>query len=78
MVGVIRRWGAPLLALALAACAGGSAGDGVASPDPVLADDAVTVGSFDFAESELLAVHEGNFARYRIKPSEFRAWRDGW
>jgi Fic family protein len=32
----------------------------------------------EVAESELLAVHEGNFARYRIKPSEFRAWREGW
>lgn len=32
----------------------------------------------EVAESEILAVHEGNFARYRVKPSEFRAWRDGW
>ena len=27
------------------------------------------------AESELLALHEGNFARYQIRPSEFDAWR---
>lgn len=25
---------------------------------------------------ELAALHEGNFARYRLRPSEFRRWRD--
>lgn len=30
------------------------------------------------AESELLGLHEGNFARYRIKPSEFATWREAW
>jgi len=30
------------------------------------------------AESELLGLHEGNFARYRITPSEFVAWREVW
>jgi hypothetical protein len=30
------------------------------------------------AESELLGLHEGNFARYRIKPAEYRAWRGVW
>ena len=29
-------------------------------------------------ETELLALHEGNFARYRIRPSEFRAWQEVW
>src|SRR5438105_4998802 len=29
------------------------------------------------AESELLTLHEGNFARYQIRPSEFAAWRAG-
>lgn len=29
-------------------------------------------------ESELLSLHEGNFARYRIRPSEFQAWRAAW
>jgi len=29
-------------------------------------------------ETELLALHEGNFARYRIRPSEFRRWNDAW
>lgn len=26
------------------------------------------------AEGELLGLHEGNFARYQIRPSEFEAW----
>jgi len=30
------------------------------------------------AESELLGLHEGNYARYRIRPSEFEAWRKAW
>lgn len=29
-------------------------------------------------EDELLALHEGNFARYRVKPSEFRSWQAVW
>lgn len=29
-------------------------------------------------ETELLSLHEGNFARYRIKPSEFKTWKDTW
>jgi hypothetical protein len=32
----------------------------------------------EIAESELLGLHEGNFARYRLKPSEFAAWRAVW
>lgn len=32
----------------------------------------------EVAESELLALHEGNFARYQIRPSEFAAWRSSW
>ena len=30
------------------------------------------------AESELVSLHEGNFARYRIRPSEFAAWQQAW
>lgn len=30
------------------------------------------------AENELLNLHEGNFARYQIRPSEFEAWRKIW
>ncbi len=29
-------------------------------------------------EQELLSLHEGNFARYRISPSMFRSWQDHW
>jgi hypothetical protein len=32
----------------------------------------------EVAENEILALHEGNFARYRIRPSEFEAWQDVW
>ena len=32
----------------------------------------------ELAESELLGLHEGNFARYRIRPTEYRAWRVVW
>jgi hypothetical protein len=30
------------------------------------------------AEDEILALHEGNFARYQVRPSEFEAWRKVW
>ena len=30
------------------------------------------------AENEILSLHEGNFARYQIRPSEFAAWREAW
>ena len=29
-------------------------------------------------EDELLSLHSGNFARYRVKPSEFAAWQAVW
>lgn len=32
----------------------------------------------EIVETELLGLHEGNFARYQVRPSEFRAWSDGW
>jgi Fic/DOC family protein len=32
----------------------------------------------EIAESELLSLHEGNFARYQIRPSEFQEWRAVW
>lgn len=32
----------------------------------------------EIVESELLSLHEGNFARYQVKPSEFAAWREAW
>ncbi|MGE4252400.1 MAG: Fic family protein [Parvibaculaceae bacterium] len=30
------------------------------------------------AENELFGLHEGNFARYQVRPSEFAAWREAW
>lgn len=32
----------------------------------------------DTAETELVGLHEGNFARYRVRPSEFYAWKAVW
>ncbi len=32
----------------------------------------------EIVEDELLSLHEGNFARYQIKPSEFEAWQKVW
>lgn len=32
----------------------------------------------EIAEAELTGLHEGNFARYQIRPSEFAAWRKIW
>ena len=32
----------------------------------------------EVVETELASLHEGNFARYQIRPSEFEAWRKAW
>ncbi|MGA2351340.1 MAG: DUF1488 family protein [Terracidiphilus sp.] len=32
----------------------------------------------DMAESDLLGLHEGNFARLQVRPSEFAAWQVAW
>jgi len=32
----------------------------------------------EVVESELTSLHEGNFARYQIRPSEFAAWQEVW
>ena len=32
----------------------------------------------EVAETELLGLHEGNFARYAIRPGEFAAWQKAW
>ena len=32
----------------------------------------------EMVERELLSLHEGNFARYRVTPSEFAAWQEAW
>lgn len=32
----------------------------------------------EMAETELTSLHEGNFARYRLRPAEFAAWQKSW
>jgi hypothetical protein len=32
----------------------------------------------EVAETELLGLHEGNFARYHIRPQEFAVWQAAW
>ena len=32
----------------------------------------------EVVETEVMSLHEGNFARYRIRPSEFEDWRARW
>ena len=32
----------------------------------------------EVVETELLGLHKGNLVRYRIKPSEFTAWKKNW
>lgn len=32
----------------------------------------------EVAETELMALHEGNVARYRLRPSEYQSWRLNW
>jgi len=46
------------------------------------AEDSVPEGDrarfIEVAETELMGLHEGNIARYRLRPSEYRAWRKQW
>ena len=44
--------------------------------DHIVADDSEAFR--EMAETELLSLHEGNFARYRIRPSEYQAWQEVW
>lgn len=32
----------------------------------------------EVAETEIMSLHEGNIARYRLRPAEYRAWRESW
>lgn len=32
----------------------------------------------EVVETELSSLHEGNIARYRIRPSEYQTWQEGW
>jgi hypothetical protein len=39
----------------------------------------LTANAFEeIAEDVLLGLHEGNFARYQIRPDEFHAWQQAW
>ena len=44
--------------------------------DNIVADDCEAFR--EMAETELLSLHEGNFARYWIRPSEYQAWQEVW
>ncbi|HEX5054927.1 MAG TPA: Fic family protein [Gammaproteobacteria bacterium] len=32
----------------------------------------------EVVETEIMSLHEGNIARYRLRPSEYGAWREAW
>ena len=32
----------------------------------------------EVTETELMGMHEGNFARYQIRPFEYQAWQEVW
>ena len=32
----------------------------------------------EVVETELMSLHEGNIARYRLRPAEYEAWQQGW
>ncbi|MBO9422776.1 Fic family protein [Labrenzia sp. R4_2] len=32
----------------------------------------------EIVEDELIGMHEGNFARYQVRPSEFKTWQEVW
>jgi Fic family protein len=32
----------------------------------------------EVTETELMSLHEGNIARYRLRPTEFQAWKERW
>jgi len=32
----------------------------------------------EVVETEIMSLHEGNIARYRLRPAEYQAWREGW
>ena len=32
----------------------------------------------EIVKTEIMSLHEGNIARYRLRPTEYQAWRQGW
>lgn len=55
-----------------------------AEVEPFLKDQAQELPEADriklieVVETELLSLHEGNFARYMVRPSEFKKWQEVW
>lgn len=41
-------------------------------------EEADRVAFREVAENELLGLHDGNFARYPVRPTEFAAWQEVW
>lgn len=46
------------------------------SAENIPADERVKF--IEVSEDEIIALHEGNFARYKVRPSEFEAWQKVW
>jgi hypothetical protein len=46
------------------------------SRENVLAEDRARF--IEVAESDLIGLHEGNYARFKVRPSEFYAWKQVW
>ncbi|PVM84449.1 hypothetical protein DDF62_22205 [Caulobacter radicis] len=53
-------------------------GDHIRSRARALLPEADREQFVEVAETELLGLHEGNFARYQIRPGEFARWRTIW
>ncbi len=32
----------------------------------------------EVVEAKIMSLHEGNIARYRLRPADYQAWRQGW
>jgi len=32
----------------------------------------------EVVETEVMSLHEGNIARYRLRPSQYQRWRETW
>lgn len=61
-----------------------SAGMGKKTADNFIKENAENIPEGDrakfieYVETELMSLHEGNFARYYITPSEFSRWKETW
>jgi hypothetical protein len=44
--------------------------------EAVIAEDQARL--VEVVETELMGLHEGNIARYRLRPAEYKAWRAAW